>query len=127
MPNKIILYKCKWCNRLKPTIKIHAIDHESYCFKNPKNKACLTCKFFKRRRRTYAEKSFTIGDIYECSKQKLSFMRIEKRKNGFMDERGYIVVNWENGIIQKDIHFLGNIVKSIFPTFNCELHRRKTN
>lgn len=80
MPIKQIVYNCQYCNKCKLTTKEKCEKHESFCFKNPKNKACLTCIFFKRRRRTSEEKDFSRGDIYECSKLKLNFYRTTDNK-----------------------------------------------
>lgn len=123
MPKKHILYTCKYCNRLKPTIKSHVIDHESYCFNNPKNKACLSCKFFKRKRRsTNGELNILRGDYYDCSKRSLVFLRVHGRVGRF--NTFDLVIDYKNGEVLQELDFLSND-KAIFPTTNCKLHKRK--
>jgi len=122
MPKKHILYTCKWCHRLKPTIKSHVIDHESYCFKNPKNKACLSCKFFKRKRRsTSGERYHLRGDYYDCSKRSLVYLRIS---NAIFKGEYELVIDYKNGDILQELNLFSN-ERATFPTSDCELHKRK--
>jgi len=44
--NEIKAYACDYCNKYYKH-KSSARRHETRCFKNPQNKACLTCGNFK--------------------------------------------------------------------------------
>ena len=49
MPRQVKAYGCEFkCGQKVVLSKASMVDHESRCFRNPKNRACASCKHFER-------------------------------------------------------------------------------
>lgn len=92
-----------------------------FVLKIQKNKACLTCVFFKRRRRLSHETSFSRGDIYECSKLNINFFRTHDYKRVNED------LTTHNVEMEVSEQIFGGNKKMIFPKRDCELYKKKIN
>lgn len=47
MPEKITAYRCKYrCGHSPFNKEIDAAKHEEYCYRNPKQRACIICWYF---------------------------------------------------------------------------------
>lgn len=119
MPKKQIVYCCKYCTRYSLKSKENVIKHELFCFKNPKNKACKICKFFKvSLRKNQEEVDFSNGNISRCSKLELMF---------YYNKEGYNTVEnmKDKSIVYQRTMFRTNDGIQPFPKKNCDLYVKK--
>lgn len=120
MPTKLIMYECSYCNKFRTKKKIYVEDHESRCFFNPKNKACLTCEFCKRRLRDNEEQHNYFGFVYTCSKYNISMFNRTNSKINIDNNTGEIIA-------EKSRFIRLESEKLIFPTSGCNEWRKKIN
>jgi len=120
MPKRIVLYKCRWCNRMTPTTKDNIETHEKYCFKNPKNKACLSCVSFKRRFLTDEERDHFRGYVYECPK-------LDIKSTCTMSSRFNFRLSTGEKIGEFNYVFDSGECELKFPTKQCKDYKRKPN
>lgn len=43
---EVKMYECEYCGKRRYKTKKPMTRHEDSCYFNPKNKACVTCKYF---------------------------------------------------------------------------------
>jgi len=123
MPKKIIIYSCSFCGNFKQVKKESVLKHESRCFANPKNKACLTCVNCVRRLRKGKERELYIGYVYTCKKTGISMFNIKS------DERVKINIDFRGKIIARysKLMLYINTEKGelLFPTSNCLTYKKR--
>lgn len=130
MPKKIKMYGCSYCNNFKQSKIESVLKHESRCFRNPKNKACLTCKNLVRKFLTKEEKENYVGYLTICSKLKIKHYTVKlygNEHNLIMKKQINIDVKTDEiiGTYSKTVLFeeIENIL--VFPKSGCEKHQKK--
>lgn len=85
MPRKITAYACGFkCGRSCTTKEASIVAHEKNCFKNPKVKACRTCKHWDRddddsgETWTFCNVSELLNDVYAIRDCELHELAAEK-------------------------------------------------
>ena len=125
MPKKVTYYACSFCGGFKQLKKDNVIKHENNCFYNPKNKACLSCEYSKRRLRTHEEDESYSGFVWECKKKHIRHYRLHSAGYGIKES---INVDELNNIIgERRLSTLFDYDNTlVYPTKNCNEYKRKT-
>jgi hypothetical protein len=124
MPKEIIYYACSFCGGFKQLKKEHTQKHEDTCFYNPKNKACLTCVYSKRRLRTLEEDELYSGFVWECKKKNIRHYRLHTAGYGIKESINVDKLN--NVIGEKRLSLFFDYENTlVYPTKDCNDYEQK--
>jgi hypothetical protein len=128
MPKKVIKWSCSYCKNFVQTKIESVLKHESRCFYNPKNKACLTCANFKRHMLTKDEKKVYVGYKSVCIKLGIIHYSlppkadVRKTQINLDTKTSELIGEYKNYGFHP---FMEQINTLKIPTSNCKYHKRK--